>query len=106
MANNSCTSDRHKGVLVCYDDSNGKCPLCVEISMKKNRWIPISQGFPLTIEGVSKFVLVTTSDKCVCFARYFKSKKNGKFWSTAAMNRIVVVAWMPVPEPYAEKGGE
>lgn len=28
MANNHCISDKHKGVLVWYDDTKEKCQLC------------------------------------------------------------------------------
>lgn len=63
-------------------------------------WIPVKEQLPKVREGQSEFVLVSTDKKVLHFARFFKSKRNGQWWSTADMVRVNVLAWQPSPEPY------
>jgi hypothetical protein len=75
----------------------------LEEALNAQKWIPVAQQKPKIREGQSEFVLVTTDKRVVHFARFFKSKRNGQWWSTADMTRIEVVAWQPMLEAYAPK---
>ena len=67
---------------------------------KTGAWIPISEKLPETGDSI----LVTYSDGEVGIVWSARPKVWGKY--EKANNLIFPVAWMPLPEPYREDGGE
>lgn len=59
------------------------------VNVSQQRWIPVSEGLP----KAGQRVLVADKCEAVTTALYFGKSP---FW------REMVVAWMPLPEPYKE----
>lgn len=66
------------------------------IGEDKDGWIPVEERLPEDKQQV----LVTNWDYCVVLARYDENEK--RFYNNFTLP--LILAWMPLPKPYREKG--
>lgn len=83
------------------------------------KWIPVSERLPevhpFQIDEpdgqfniaedycvTSDLVLVQTTDGRMAVALYEDDLDGRAYWETDVCDRLEVVAWMPLPEPYTE----
>ena len=66
------------------------------IGEDKDGWIPVEERLPEDKQQV----LVTNWDYCVVLARYDENEK--RFYNNFTLP--LILAWMPLPKPYKEKG--
>ncbi|MBQ2801714.1 MAG: DUF551 domain-containing protein [Lachnospiraceae bacterium] len=82
-----------------YDNENRKEYLPDTNDGNKDGWIPVDERLPEDKQQV----LVTNWDYCVFLARYDENEKR----FIDIRNGLVlplILAWMPLPKPYREKG--
>ena len=66
------------------------------------KWIPCSERLP-DKEGL--YIVTNLNDKfSPVSSRYFNKRGDSSFWSGHPLSEVT--AWMPLPEPYREEGGE
>ena len=83
------------------------------------QWIPVSERLPEVhpfqidepdgqfniaedYSVISDYVLVQTADGGMTVAQYEDDLDGRTYWETDVCDRLEVVAWMPLPEPYME----
>ena len=64
------------------------------------KWIPVSERYPTDI---NKCYLVCYKDGCITIEYLYFDDDGYPFFSEMELG---VVAWMPLPEPYKERGQE
>lgn len=79
-----------------YDNENRKEYVPYTNVRNKDGWIPVDERLPEDKQQV----LVTNWDYCVVLARYDENEKI--FYNNFTLPFIL--AWMPLPKPYREKG--
>ena len=72
----------------------------------EHEWISTKNHLPeITRFGICSDDCLVTYDEGIYIARYFKTDK-GEFWDDGGkiLDKTLVTAWRPLPEPY--KGGQ
>lgn len=77
--------------------------------MTKREWIPCGERLPKDFQRVLVTIVNYKGDKVVRVAEYynvigtFQIKENHEQWKVGEKG---LLAWMPLPRPYGEDGGE
>lgn len=72
----------------------------------KQRWIPCSERLP---NSQTEVIVSCRDDSADIICRYTASgwiTTDGKYWIVDNEINSYVIAWMPLPEPFREEGGE
>lgn len=94
---------------MCVEVINGMADTIAELEQKlaEREWIPVTERLPKVQYGESKPVLVTECwkyDNGTSFA-IRTAEYDGSVWHDGTGNvftETMVIAWMPLPEPYRE----
>ena len=87
---------RHVNVMIVSKEARDMAIKALE----QDKWIPVSERYPT---DTNKCYLVCYEDGCMTIEYLYFDGDGYPFFSEMELG---VVAWMPLPEPYKERGQE